>query len=101
MLKRTPGKWTWNFSFTPENYGKPGIFVEGEGKPLTPMIGALQLMAYAPEMHEMLCEVIDELDEALTQGVITAGIHKIARKIVTLLEEIKVERQDTDKEARR
>ena len=70
MLKRTPSKWTWDFSKDPETYGKPGIFVEGEGKPLTPMMGDLQLMAYAPEMHEMLCEeILTNLKACLTMAV--------------------------------
>lgn len=103
MLKRTPGKWKWNFSRDPETYGKPGIFVEGEGGPLAVMLGDLVLMENAPEMYEMLWQVSDELDKALKQGVITEGIHEIIRRISALLNDINVERQDTAtyKEARR
>lgn len=103
MLKRTPGKWLWAFSKAPETYGKPGIFVEGEGEPLTPQIGDLLLMANAPEMYEMLWHVADELDEAVSQGVITPGIHTVIKKMYTLLKEINVERQDStpDKEVLR
>ena len=62
------------------------------GEPLTPTVGDLQLITNAPEMHELLHEVLDVLEEALTQGVITKGIYMIARKIAALLLEINVER---------
>lgn len=102
MLKRTPGKWVWALSPEPEKFGRAGIFVEGEdGPPLTPKVGDMQLMSYAPEMHEMLCQISDELDEALSQGVITEGIREIVGKLADLLKEINVERQDRDEEVRR
>ena len=62
------------------------------GEPLTPTVGDFQLVTNAPEMHELLHEVSDEIEEALHQGVITAGIYKIQRKIIALLKEINVER---------
>ena len=40
------------------------------GEPLTPTVGDLQLATNAPEMHELLHEVLDEFDEAFTQKVI-------------------------------
>ena len=61
MLKRTPGKWIWGLSQEPETLGKPGIFVEGEGPELTPMIGDMVLMAAAPEMYELLWRVAEIL----------------------------------------
>ena len=101
MLKRTPGKWSW--IAIPEGGSMKMVTVVREenddnltfdfaGEPLTPTVGDLQLVTNAPEMHELLHEVLDELDEALTQEVITAGIYKVARKIVALLQEINVER---------
>ena len=104
MCKRTPGKWTWDFSKDPETYGKPGIFVEGEGDPLTPMIGDLELMAHAPEMYEMLWKIIDCLNRGLTKGFFRKEenlVHGIIERVMPLLKDINVERQDTDKETRR
>ena len=101
MLKRTPGKWSW-ITIPEGDTMKMVIVVRDENddnmtfdfaaEPLTPTVGDLQLVTYAPEMHKLLHEVLDELDEALTQEVITAGIYKVARKIVALLQDINVER---------
>ena len=52
-------------------------------------------------MYELLWQVSEEIDEALHQGVITEVIYKVSRKITALLSGMNVERQDTDKEARR
>ena len=98
MLKRTPGKWSWSFSQDPETRGKPGIFVEGDGEPLIPQVGDLELMAHAPEMYELLCEVSDELGEAVHQGVITEGVYKIIRKVLALVSELGIERQESPAE---
>ena len=103
MLKRTPGKWDWTIVDGKDGTLKTVIVVREENdenmtfdfaaaEPLKPTTGDLQLVAHAPEMHELLHETLDELDGALVQGVITAGIYKVARKIVALLQEINVER---------
>ena len=87
MLKRTPGKWRWALSPDPDKFGMAGIFVEGtDGPPLTPKVGDLQLMAHAPEMHELLYEVADEIGKAI-------GLEAVSQKIFALLEDINVERQ--------
>lgn len=102
MLKRTPGKWGWTIVNGKGNTLKMVIVVKEEtddnltfefaGEPLTPTVGDLQLVTNAPEMHEFIHEVVDEIDEALSQGVITEGIHKLRRKASALLAEINVER---------
>lgn len=52
-----------------------------------------QLATNALEMHELLHEILDEFDEAVSQGaVLTDGLHRVHRKIPTLLKEINVER---------
>lgn len=101
MLKRTPGKWGWTI-VNEGNVLKTVIIVKDEdeangtfefaGDPLKPTVGDLQLTTNAPEMHTLLHEIADEVDEALHQGVITEGIYKIRRKISALLAEINVER---------
>ena len=105
MLKRTPGKWRWDFSKAPETYGKPGIFIEGdEGEPLTPTMGDLELMAHAPEMHEALWKILDSLTKGLNTGAFPKDkslVYGIMKRITALLKEINVERHDIDKEARR
>ena len=103
MLKRTPGKWKW--IVVPEGEGiKAVIVVEDENddntpgmeeglKRITPTVGDYQLATNAPEMHELLWQVSEEIDEALHQGVITEGIYRVSRKITALLAEINVERE--------
>lgn len=61
MFKRTPGKWKWDFSREPDTFGKPGIFAEGDDSIISPTIGDMELMANAPEMHELLWRVADSL----------------------------------------
>lgn len=102
MLKRTPGIWEWVITRGKDNTLKMVIIVKEEeddnlkldfaGEPLKPTVGDLQLVTNAPEMHELLYEVNDEIEEALHQGVLTEGIYKIRRKITALLAEINVER---------
>jgi len=101
MFKRTPGKWGWTFASKGPDM-KIIIIVKNEnesngtfdfaGEPLKPTVGDFQLVTNAPEMLDLLYETVDEIDEALSQGVITEGIHKIRRKASALLEEINVER---------
>lgn len=99
MLKRTPGKWIWAFSKDPDTRGKPAIFVEGaDGEPLTPTIGDLELMAHAPEMHEMLYKVEEELARAIAYRNLTQGIYDVSEQVSRLLGDINVKRQ---KEKRR
>lgn len=54
--------------------------------------GNARLIAHAPEMYELLCEVSDELGEAVHQGVITEGIYKVIRKVLALVSELNIER---------
>ena len=62
-------------------------------EPLTPTVGDLQLATNAPEMHELIHEFVDEIDEAISQGgVFTEGLHKMRRKASALLQEINVDR---------
>ncbi len=103
MLKRTPGKWGWTIVNGKGNTLKMVIVVKEEtddnltfefaGEPLIPTVGDLQLATNSPEMHEFIHEVIDEIDEALSQGfTLPNGIHEIRRKASALLAEINVER---------
>lgn len=101
MLKRTPGKWSWitvpeggimKMVIVVKDEDDDNMTFDFDGEPLSPTAGDLQLVTNAPEMHKLLHEVLDELDEALTQEVITAGIYKAVRKIVALLQDINVER---------
>ncbi len=102
MLKRTPGKWDWTYLDGKGGTLKMVIVVKEEtddnltfefaGEPLTSTVGDLQLVTNAPEMHEFIHEVVDEIDGALSQGVITEGIHKLRRKASALLAERNVER---------
>lgn len=101
MFKRTPGKWGWTIASKGSDL-KIIIIVKDEnedngtfdfaGEPLKPTVGDFQLTTNSPEMHELIHEVIDELDEAFSQGVLTEGLYKIRRKASALLEEINVER---------
>lgn len=98
MFKRTLGKWDWIVVSEGEKL-KATIIVRNEndngildGEPLEPTIGDYKLVTNAPEMHDLLYEVVDVIDEALAQGVITSDIHKICRKASALLAEINVER---------
>ena len=104
MLKRTPGKWKWDFSKDPETFGKPGIFVEGKGELSSVQLGDLVLMAHAPEMYETLWEVVDSFNSALNKGFLQKDkkdIIYIAEKISILLRNINVERQNKNKEAQK
>ena len=92
MYEHTTGKWYWDFSDKPETFGKPGIFIEGDGPLLKVQVGDLQLMANAPEMHEMLWKVSEELGKVLTQGTITKDLPILAQEISSLLKKINVER---------
>lgn len=92
MFKRTQGKWYWDFSDNPATLGKPGIFVEGEGELQRVEVGDLQLMANAPEMYNLLWEILDEIDNALILKNITKNLPVLAQKILILLKEINVER---------
>lgn len=92
MFKCTHGKWYWDFSDNPATLGKPGIFVEGEGELQRVEVGDLQLMANAPEMYNLLWEILDEIDNALILKNITKNLPVLAQKILILLKEINVER---------
>ncbi len=103
MLKRTPGKWDWTIVDGRNGELKMVIVVKEEesdnltfdfaGEPLKPTVGDLQLATNAPEMHELIHEFVDEIDDAISQGgVFTEGLHKMRRKASALLQEINVER---------
>lgn len=101
MLKRTPGKWNWTIVSGKDNTLKMAIVVNEESEdglfnfdaPLNPTVGDLQLVTNAPEMHELIHEFVDEIDDAISQGgVFTEGLHKMRRKASALLAEINVER---------
>lgn len=103
MLKRTPGKWGWTIVDGGDGTLKTVIVVKDEnddnmtfdfaGEPLKPTVGDLQLATNAPEMHELIFEFIDEVDEAISQGgIFTEGFYKMRRKASALLAEINVER---------
>lgn len=74
---------------------KPGILVEGAGEVLIPQVWDLKLIAHAPEMYELLCEVSDELGEAVQEGVITPGVYKVIRKVLALMSELNIESHGT------
>ena len=101
MLKRTPGKWGWTITHGKDNVLKMVIVVKQENdgglfdseEPLKPTVGDLQLATNAPEMHSLIWEFVDEIDEAISQGgIFTEGLHKMRRKASALLEDINVER---------
>ena len=102
MLKRTPGKWDWTNVAGKDGLLRTIIVVRSENdgglfdcieEPLRPTTGDFQLVTNAPEMHELIHEFVDEIDEAISQGgVFTEGLHKMRRKASALLQEINVER---------
>ncbi|MBQ3447265.1 MAG: hypothetical protein IJG37_06465 [Synergistaceae bacterium] len=57
--------------------------------------GNARLIACAPEMYGLLCEVSDELGEAVQEGVITPGVYKVIRKVLALESELDIERHGT------
>ena len=95
MFSRTQGNWTWAFSEAPETRGQPGIFVDDCGEdnsPLTPSIGDLRLMAYAPAMNERLWHTLNELNQItfLVPSEKIVGLTEIYEKIGKLLAAINV-----------
>lgn len=102
MLKRTPGKWSYGIIEKGNNLIEAIVVKNGNDRngtfefvnqPLIPTLGDFHLTANAPDMHELIHEVVDEIDAALPQGgVFTQGLRKIRRKASALLEEINVER---------
>ena len=93
MFKYTSGEWSWGLSKDPKTFGSPAIFVNTEVMEAA-QVGDMVLMAHAPVMYELLWEVADEINEALSQGVITSGIYKAARKINALTSDMNVERHN-------
>ncbi len=109
MLKRTPGKWSYAIIEKGNNLIEAIVVKNGNDRngtfefvnqPLIPTLGDFHLTANAPDMHELIHEVVDEIDAVVDEidaalpqgGVFTQGLRKIRRKASALLEEINVER---------
>lgn len=59
MYKRTPGKWSWEYNSEKKGYALCVDPLRTEdGEVLHPTLGDLQLMSYAPEMHNLLWQAV-------------------------------------------
>lgn len=98
MLKRTPGSWRWKIKFyTDEKYKNQLIAILNENTDDPHIVcGDISLMRYVAEMHDLLYEVKDELDKAISDKRSTTGIETLLEDVSYLLKAIDVERPKED-----